>query len=272
MIKTDGFGVSFFLKTTHRNCTQALLGDFNIRFSISPACDIQSGQLRQNCMDVAGYSMVSSTVDQPKKKSYWCAALILVLFFGGYWLKCRLGINFFDSISISSYFPFSYLIDDVLVVKEPGTVFYEDFDHARIFSQWSDSTFYHNYRAVRHVIEGGVSDHSRCLQIASDKKGCWAYPFSKFIRVTKGDVFRFEGLVNLERNSTPASLCVAALDENKKTIDWYLAVQSCEKSGAWVKVRKQFSITDDRIRYITFRLTGCHGVYCFDNLLLSKLK
>jgi hypothetical protein len=206
------------------------------------------------------------------KKSCWGIALMLLLVCAGYWLKCQLGFNFFNSVSISSYFPFNFLTSDVLSAKEPGVAIDEDFDPPRIFNQWSDSTFHHNYKATSKVIEGGYGDLSHCLQIISEGNQRWSYPFSKFISVTIGDVFHFEGLVYLKSDAVAARLCIAAFDENRKAIDWDLAVQGTDKAGAWVKVQKQFTIADGHIRYITFRVTGARGVYRFDNLLLNKLK
>lgn len=222
-----------------------------------------------------GFSRISDRTKarrSARKKRYWAIALLLVLGCTSYWLKCEFGFNFFDSISISSYFPFNYLKNDVLPVKGTGIVIEENFDHFRIFRHWPDAAFHHNYKASDQVTEGGFGDHSRCLMINSEGNQHWAYPFSKYISVAQGDVFHFEGLVYLESDCMPARLCIAAFDENRKVINWGLAVQGTKQTGAWIKLQKQFTIANGQIRYITFRATGARGVYRLDNLLLSKVK
>jgi hypothetical protein len=204
-------------------------------------------------------------------KRYRWIALILVLVSTGYWMKCQLGINFFPLVSISSHFPFNYLANDILSAKKPGVIIDEDFDHLWLFSHWSHSAMRHNYRITSKVVDDGFGN-SRCLLITSDEKHRWAYPYAKLISVTKGDIFRFEGLVYLEGNSSVAHLCVAAFDEARNAVDWKMAARGVKKTGAWVKVWRQFTITDDRVRLISFRLTGGRGTYRFDNLILSKLK
>jgi hypothetical protein len=204
-------------------------------------------------------------------KRYRWIALILVLVSTGYWMKCQLGINFSRLVSISSYFPFNYLANGILSPKKPGIIIDEDFDHFRLFSHWSHSAMRHNYRITSKVGEDGFGN-SRCLLIISDEKRRWAYPYTLLISVSRGDIFRFEGLVYLEDNSNVARLSVAAFDEGRNAIDWKMAARGVKKTGVWVKVWKQFTITDDRVRLISFRLTGGRGTYRFDNLMLSKLK
>lgn len=205
-----------------------------------------------------------------RTKRYGWIALILALVMTGYWLKCQLGINFFPLVSISSCFPFNYLADDSISAKKPGVIVAEDFDHFRLFNQWSDSSIRHNNGITRLLSEKGFDD-SRCLLITSVEERRWAYPYAKLITVTRGDIFRFEGLVYLEGGSRVARLCVATFDESRNAMDWAMAMEGVEKFGVWVKVSKQFTIVDDGVRYISFRLTGGRGTYRFDNLKLSKL-
>lgn len=206
-----------------------------------------------------------------RKKIFWSIPLLLVLLCCGYWLKCQFGINFFESVSISSHFPFSYFNNRVIETAGPGIVLYEDFDHARFFNQWYNSALRHNRNVVRQLIAGGSNDHSACLQISAAGTGRWAYPFLRIANVKKGDVFYFEGLVYLKRGSATAALRVASMDMDRNVIDYDLAVRRVKKPGRWIKVQKRFTIEDSRIRYISFRLTGNGGNYRFDNLLLSKL-
>ncbi len=204
-------------------------------------------------------------------KISWRIALILILICAAYWLKCQLGFNFFDTISISSYFPFNYLEDDVISAREPGIVINQNFEDHRIFHRWASSNFRHNSGAHSQIVDGGFGNDSHYLKITCDGKYRWAYPISKFIAVAQGDTFHLQGRIYLENHSVPARLCIAAFDENKKIINWDLAVQGTKGTGSWIEVQKQFAITDLGTRYITFRVTGAKGVYGFDNLLLSKL-
>jgi hypothetical protein len=64
---------------------------------------------------------------------------------------------------------------------------------------------------------------------------------------------------------------VAAFDENKKVIDWNLFKEKVDKSGAWIRVEKQFTISADDIRYVTFRLIGAGiGKYRFDDITFRE--
>jgi hypothetical protein len=202
---------------------------------------------------------------------YRWIALILVLILTGYWMKCQLGFNFFRLVSISSYFPFNYLANNILTPERPGVIIDEDFDHFKLFGNWSYSAIRRNNSFIVQVGEDGFGT-SGCLLITSNEERSWACPYAKLISATKGDIFRFEGLIYLGDNSKVARLCVAAFDEGRNAIDWNMAVRGVEKTGAWVKVWKQFTITDDRVRLISFRLTGGRGAYRFDNLILSKLQ
>jgi len=118
----------------------------------------------------------------------------------------------------------------------------------------------------------GFND-SRCLLIRSSSKGSWTYSHNKLVEAKKGDVFNFEGLVNIQGDNISAYLSVAVYDETKKVIDWNLFKEKVNRTGAWVKVEKQFTLSDDDIKYITFRLVGIGiGEYRFDNITFRKIK
>lgn len=208
-----------------------------------------------------------------RKKHYWIIALVMILVLGStaYWVKNRLGINFFESMSASSHFPFNLLYNDVLKVDQPGTVIYEDFEQSRIFKRWSDAPFRGDPRVTHKVIQGGEGNSSRCLQISSHRKNRWVFKFSKYITVTKGDLFQVKGRLKIEPDSKPAFFSIAGFDADKNPIDWSMATHKVTQKGSWINTEKQFSITDENIRYISFRLLGRRGVYRFDDLLLNKL-
>ena len=66
---------------------------------------------------------------------------------------------------------------------------------------------------------------------------------------------------------------MAAFDKNKNSINWNLFKKKVKRNGVWVRVEKQFNISDDDIKYITFRLVGIgNGFYRFDNIIFRKIK
>lgn len=241
------------------------------KFLIDKLYDIQQVMWSKTFMHFRGRWNRTIARRSVRKKRYRWIALILVLVGTGYWMKCRLGINFFRWVSVSSYFPMNYLANDILSAKHPGVIIDEDFDHFRLFGNWSYSAMRRNKGLLVRVGENGFGA-SGCLLITSDEERRWACPYAKVISASTGDTFRFDGLVYLEDNSKLARLCVASFDQDRKAIDWKMAAQGVEKTGAWVRVWKQFTITDDRVRFIRFRLSGGRGGYRFDNLMLSKLK
>lgn len=205
------------------------------------------------------------------KKRYWIIALILILGCTAYWVKGQLGINLFQSMSTSSHFPFNYLHDNVLTVRNPGTVIDEDFEQSSIFNRWSDSNFHGDPKIVYKIIQGGPGNPSRYLQISSHRDSWWVYKFSKYISVTKGDLFQIKGRLHVQPANTKAMFSIAGFDADKNPIDWRMAARRVIPKGSWVEAEKQFSITDDKIQFISFRLMGHRGVYRFDDLFLNKL-
>lgn len=176
-------------------------------------------------------------------------------------------------MSISDSFPFNYLKDDILSLDRPGIIFEDNFDRFRLFNQWSDKVFLNNYPGTSKTLaKGGIGADGRCLLITSKMDNRWSYPFRKFIAVTQKDRLYFEGQVYLEEKTAPVMFYIAAFDAGRKNISWSLVRKGTSKTGSWIKIEKDFSIEDDKIRYITFRLVGGKGTYRFDKLLLKKTK
>ena len=93
------------------------------------------------------------------------------------------------------------------------------------------------------------------------------------VEVEKKDIFYYEGFVNITGASLSAYLNVAAYDENQKAIDWNYFKEKVERTGVWTRVERQFTIDDDKIKYITLRLVGVgNGEYRFDNITFRKLQ
>jgi hypothetical protein len=189
-----------------------------------------------------------------------------------YWLKGQIGINLFDSLSISAYFPFKYLKSNIISSPEPGIIFAENFNTKSMFKNWSELWMREAGTVTKHFSEDGL-DNSRCLLIKSSSKGSWTYSHSKLIEVKKRDIFYYEGFVHLTGKSLSAFINVAAFDQNKNVIDWNFFREKVDRSGVWAGVERHFTIDDDDIKYITFRLAGVgNGEYRFDNITFRKIQ
>ena len=206
------------------------------------------------------------------KKRHLIIFLITILLVFAYWVKVQIGIEFFDSFSIGSYFPFKYLTNNVIMAPKPGILLEENFDEERIIKIWSNLGMREDGKVTKEISLDGVNG-SKCLLIKNIGRGSWTYSHRKLIEVKKGDVFYFEGDVNIKGENLSAYLSVAAYDENKIAIDWNLFKEKVNRTSCWIRVEKQFKISDADIRYITFRLVGVgNGTYRFDNILFRKIK
>ena len=206
------------------------------------------------------------------KKRYLLVFLIPTLFVFAYWLKCQLGINYSNSFSISSYFPFKYLINDVIKSPEPGIIIEDNFDKKRFIRIWSNLWMQKNGTVTKKISLNGING-SKCLLIKNAGKGSWRYSQNKSVEVKKGDIFYFEGFVNIKGDNLSAYLSVASLDENKKLINLHFFKEKVNKTGVWIRIEKQFKISDDNIRYICLWLAGLgKGDYRFDNIIFRKIK
>jgi len=206
------------------------------------------------------------------KKRHLIIFLITILLVFAYWAKIQIGINFFDSFSMGSYFPFKYLTNNVIMSPKPGILLEENFDEERIIKIWSNIWMREDGTVTKELSLDGFNG-SKCLLIKNTGIGSWAYSHRKRVEVKKGDIFYFEGDVNIKGENLSAYLSVAAYDENKNAIDWNFFKEKVNRTGAWIRVEKQFNISDDGIKYITFRLVGVgKGTYRFDNIIFRKIK
>ena len=206
------------------------------------------------------------------KKRHLIIFLIPTLLVFAYWVKIQIGINFFDSFSIGSYFPFKYLTNNVIMSPKPGILLEENFDEKRIIKIWSNLWMREDGTVTKELSLDGFNG-SKCLLIKNTGEGSWVYSHRKRVEVRKGDIFYFGGDVNIEGENLSAYLSVAAYDENKNAIDWNLFKEKVNRTGVWIRVEKQFNISDDSIRYISFRLVGVgNGTYRFDNIIYRKIK
>ena len=66
-------------------------------------------------------------------------AVFLAISLSGYWLKTRIGIDFFEGSTLSKYFPFNYLVpNNVIDDPPPGIILDDSFDSFSLFGNWTD--------------------------------------------------------------------------------------------------------------------------------------
>jgi len=153
-----------------------------------------------------------------------------------------------------------------------GILLEENFDEKRIIKIWSNLWMREDGTVTKELSLGGFNG-SKCLLIKNTGGGSWVYSHRKRVEVKKGDIFYFEGDVNIKGENLSAYLSVAAYDENKNAVDWNLFKEKVNRTGVWIRVEKQFNVSDDSIRYISFRLVGVgKGTYRFDNIIYRKIK
>lgn len=203
-----------------------------------------------------------------KNRYLLCILIPTFLFFFGYWLKGQLGINFFDSLSIGSYSPFRYLTNDTIISPPKGTFIDEDFEKINLVNKWSNSGL-NKYTSVSRELSTEGLNRTKCLLIKNSNEGYWVYSHNKKIETKIGDVFYYEGLVNIKGNRLHAYFSIAASDESKKVISWNLFKGEINKIGSWIKVKKTITISNNRIKFITFRLVGV-GRENFDSTISSS--
>ncbi len=196
------------------------------------------------------------------------ALAIFVLF--GYWVKCQMGINVTESISLSNLTPFKYLQrNDVISVPEPGIILNDSFETRPIIRNWSDLWMRDKGKVtVGYDFHG--TNNSRCLLVKSNSTRSWAYSHNKYVEVLEGDVFSFEGITKIEGDEISAYAGIAAFDKQKKPIKWNYISEKVDKTKKWVKINKKFAIPEN-IKYISFRLSGTGiGDFKFDNICFRK--
>ena len=179
-------------------------------------------------------------------------------------------MNIFESFGLSSYFPFKYIINDVIDSSQPGVLFEENFDDKKLFK-----TFTALWMGKKGTVEKEFSsdgfDGSRCLLIKNTGIGGWTLAHKYKIKVKKGDSFYMAALVKLRGDELTSYLSVAAYDINHEVINWNITRVKTDTTGEWIKIEKNFEISDDAVSYIKFKLGGKgRGEYWFDNVLFAK--
>ena len=123
---------------------------------------------------------------------------------------------------------------------------------------------------VTQEYDKNVISNSRVLLIKSKSSKSWANMHYMFVQVKPGDIFYFEGFIQMDGKASNAYLGVASFDVNKKVIKYSYVRKKVNKSKVWIKVNERFKVSDG-IEYIRLRLTGSGiGEFRFDDIKLIK--
>jgi len=148
----------------------------------------------------------------------------------------------------------------------------DNFEQTNFFKKWIGSGSINQALVSKELSKDGIN-RTRCLVVRNSRDTTWVYSHNQKIEAQKGDVFTYEGLVNIRGEKSYAYLGIAAFDKQEKAVNWNLFPKRVNTIGTWTKVTREFMIADDRIQYITFRLVGVgSGVYRFDDILFRKIK
>jgi len=179
--------------------------------------------------------------------------------------------DFFNSVSLSSHFPFKYLISSSIITSpKPGILLYDNFDKLRLKKIWSNLWMQEENKVTKEVYMKGI-ENSKCLLIINRINRSWSYSNRQFIEVRKGDNFSFDGFVKIDSEKAVASMGISAYDKNKKVINWNYIRGGTDKLCTWVRIQKKFGLTD-KIKYIKFKVSGFGAAkFYFDNIYLRKL-
>jgi len=196
--------------------------------------------------------------------------LISIVFFS-YWFKTRAGIDFSKSYSLSDYIPFKYLKrNDIIVAPNPGMILNETFDSISVFDDWGNLWMREENSVTKGYDKNGINN-SRCLLIRSNSEKSWVCSYYGLIEVHKGDRFSFKGVTKLKGETISAYAGVAAFDKNRKAITWNYIQEKVGKKNLWSNFAGSFSISDDGINFIRFRLSGIGiGEFRFDDIRFRK--
>ena len=181
-----------------------------------------------------------------------------------------MGLSLSDTYSLSDYVPFRYLKgSDVIDSPNVGILLEDSFESIWGSRKWL-GLWMREKGKVKLGYDSGEVENSRCLLVKSDSKEDWSCSHNKFIEVKKGDIFSYEVSIKIRGEKISGYASVDAFDEKKKVIKWHYISVEVNKTDSWVRVGKEFTISDD-ITYIRFGLGGTGiGEYRFDDVCFRK--
>ncbi len=205
------------------------------------------------------------------KKASATIFIITTIILGSYWLKAIVGVDMFDSYSLSEHFPFKYLIKEVVINPQPGELIIDEpFNSKSIFTKNWFLWMREEGDVTATYDLSGMND-SRCLLVKSSSKMKWSYTYYKFIKVQKGDVFKADGFAEIKDEDLSIAFSIASFDKNKNVINWNSDQPELYRNNQFEMLSKKFTIADE-IRFIRFRITGSGvGTFKFDNIQFQKL-
>ncbi len=200
--------------------------------------------------------------------------LILFLFLGFYYTKCQLGFNIFEELSISRYFPFTFLQRDTdRVVSNPrdGVLFVDDFDPVWLsLRHWCGFWAKEKELVEKKYVAEGMDD-SNCLLIVNEGKRSWAYSHAKMIEVIEGDRFSLKASVRVDGDDVGVGLGVTSYDEDMKVVKWNDGYKKVSGARSWKGVENVY-VVPEGVRFIRFRLSGAgEGKVWVDGVGFLKL-
>ncbi len=182
-----------------------------------------------------------------------------------------MGLNLFNSFSISNYFPFNYLLQNVIDPEMPGIVIEETFNEQPFFKKWTnigmpkDANFTYAFKPESY-------NNSKCLYVKNQITNYWVYNHKKYIKVKSGDRFYLEGRIKLLGEKLYSFISVTTFGQERQVVKWNHYKKISKNTGDWFKIRKEFTITDDKVKYIQLRLVGYGiGQYWLDDITVGKL-
>jgi len=203
--------------------------------------------------------------------SFLILMVIILSMLSLYWLKNQIGINFFETISLSKYFPLKYLgRSKVISVDQHGILLSEKFNGIQLFNKWHGIYLEEDGKITKSISSSGIND-SRCLLIINRQVKKWSISHNHFVAVNFGDQFTYGAKVEISGRNPNANICVDSFDEKMKIMTWGYSKAKSEELNKWVHLVKTYSITDKDIKYIRFRINGVgQGEYRFDDIIFKR--
>ena len=202
-----------------------------------------------------------------KRALYLALACLGVL--GLYWLKNLADINLFRHFSLHSYFPFSLLQHDKVILQPRGTVAVEeDFETLLpLPAPWHklDS----NRRRMVEAEYEQAANGSRLLVVTSRHEGWWHITHRYAIAVEPGDTFTLAGTLWQESAGGYGQLQVNALDASGRVVERGMWAVEADAQGQFQRIEKVFTVPPGVSR-IMLRVAGRGaGRFKFDDLSLE---
>ncbi len=197
---------------------------------------------------------------------------IIILLFILYWAKNLFRINFFSEFSLSEYFPFSLLQNDVEIIPKEveGVLFYDDFESTFASKQqWKPIWSQENSLAELNYKQSGY-EGSSCIEVRSYGLKSWVYETEVIIETSPVDSFTVSAMIAKSDSSSKCYLGFNTYDNRKEISKWNLIKIKSKNSNTWQPIKHTFSVPGEA-SYIKLRIVGKgRGFFRLDNILLAR--